>query len=691
MGGKVFSLVATASALCLAQNAPGQPGNDDYWTGFAGNGWWSDPGNWSRGVPTLADNVYLAAANGWSTITITNGYAGYGNTIYGPESGVTLNIHGSLNYGWVIAPVQNNPNPGNRSIINLCRGSLLQCNGGAALGLGDQWWWLGGPYVTLNMYGDALANMTNGAGLWLGGHMNIYDTATFSIASGGYLNMDAGGLVNDGTRSLNLGGGTLLLPTGWTNSGAAGENSGTVTSWIARGVLRAYGKGADTNDLSITDNGTNTIVTSLPLGGTVQRVYFQALLLNTMEMGSFQRATLVGDYPFVSGALVSSEEPGVDPATLPGPVTFTSSNPSVATVDSNGIVRAIAPGTATLSAALGSLTSTNALTISVTPDNATLVHRYSFNEPSGATAADSVGGSAWNATLVGTAAFNGTGQVVLDGNINDADYVQLPAGILTNLNEVTIEAWASFGVTTNAWADLFAFGYSDTDQLSTTYGEGGNYIAFQSHTLSGMAQATFGMGLPGYAAEQDAFISNTLDGQNNLQIVAVYSPETGTQSFYTNGVLAASIPMFNALTDPVAYQVAFTNSGVLAYAIGTDPDNYLGHSLYATDPGLLGSIDEFRIYNAPLTASQIAADYALGPNQLRGNSTSVSLTVTRSGGNLVFAWPTTSALVTLVSSPVLGPGAVWTPVETSSLVVVDGNYQTAVPAPDSTRFFRLQL
>jgi uncharacterized protein YaaW (UPF0174 family) len=51
-------------------------------------------------------------------------------------------------------------------------------------------------------------------------------------------------------------------------------------------------------------------------------------------------------------------------------------------------------------------------------------------------------------------------------------------------------------------------------------------------------------------------------------------------------------------------------------------------------------------------------------------------------------WPTTSALVTLLSSPTLGASAVWTHV-TAPLSVVGGNYQVIVPAT-GTLFFRLQ-
>jgi hypothetical protein len=190
-----------------------------------------------------------------------------------------------------------------------------------------------------------------------------------------------------------------------------------------------------------------------------------------------------------------------------------------------------------------------------------------------------------------------------------------------------------------------------------------------------------------------------LDNQANVHVVVVFRPSAGYEAFYTNGVFCAANSMFNILIDPVALiGPAFTNHSILNYqlandplnyGLGADPLNYIGQSLYVNDPGLLANIDEFRIYNGPLSPAQIAADYALGPNQLLGTSTSVSLSASLSGGNIVLKWPTTSALVTLLSSPAVGNGAVWTPVN-AALSVAGGNYQVSVPDTGSAQFFRLQ-
>jgi hypothetical protein len=700
-------VAAVVLAAALVNNASAWP--DYQWTGLGGDNMWTNVHNWTNlttHVVDLPENeltnpaVQVDQANGSTVCIIPAGYtvdlnsgapgAPLYNTLFGPEFGMTFNIQGTLKYNWMMAPVQNDPAPGARSIMNMYNGSSL-LTGGAGLGVGYPWWWYyDGPYVTLNMYGNAQLSVPF---LAVGGHVNMYGTSaayvTNSVFTGNI------GVLSDGTASFVMGGGTLNLPNGYNTQAVQPGN--TVTDLVTRGVLRVYGKGYDTVDLVINTNGSDpilkTVVSPVPLGGSLQRVYFQPLSLASVHVGTVEQAALVGDYPSVTGVLLSSAEPGVDPATFTHPV-YTSSKPNVVTVDTNGMLTAVGSGTATLTATVGVLNGTNSLSITVTPVNATLVHRYSFNEASGTTASDSVGGATWNGTVQGAAAFNGSGQVVMSGA--NADYVLLPAGIASNMDEISIEVWASFGTTAaNNFGNLFAFGFSDSDPLSATYADGGNYITFTSHTTTGGAQLNFGQNTPGFNGERNAVIGNTLDGQSGLQVVGVYSPSAGTQAFYTNAVLAASASMFNALTDPVAYSgPTLNNRSVLNYRLGADPNNYIGHSLYLTDPGLNGSVDEFRIYNGPLTTSQMAADNALGPNQLRGTSlAAVTLKVTRSGNNLVFSWPTSSALVTLLSSPTLGPSATWTPVAVpnGALTVSGPNYQLTLPMSPAIQFYRLSL
>jgi hypothetical protein len=270
----------------------------------------------------------------------------------------------------------------------------------------------------------------------------------------------------------------------------------------------------------------------------------------------------------------------------------------------------------------------------------------------------------------------------LDGSTG---FVQLPAGILSGLDEVTIETWATFGGTVNTWANLYAFGNQDLA------GNGENYITLQPHTGGSTASANFGLGDPGNAAETDAVFGTPLDGLSNVQVVAIYHPFAGSVSVYTNGILAAiNQNVFNNLSDPVAFAGPwYGGRSLLAYTLGSDPINYIGASLYSSDPTLNASINEFRIYNGVLTPAQIAADYALGPDQLLGTAVNTSLSATISGSNLIVKWPTSSALVTLLTSSSLGSGSVWTPVS-AALTVSGGNYQVTIPATGSAQFFRLQ-
>jgi len=356
----------------------------------------------------------------------------------------------------------------------------------------------------------------------------------------------------------------------------------------------------------------------------------------------------------------------------------------VLTVDANGIVTAVSPGTAQLTASYASKNAP-ALTVTVVPVSSTLVHRYSFSEAAESapnTTADSVGGA--NGTLQGTATINGTGQLVLDGTQYGS--VVLPPGILTNMDEVTIEVWATFPGAINPYANLFAFGNTDLGLGDPYYTDGYDYITCSPHTGPSTVQANFGPGDPGYLGEfaNDVVWTGVLDNQTNVQVAAVWHPLAASSALYTNGTLLATGLMWNDLTDPVAYQ---GNGSILKWALHKDPTNYIGESLYTGDPGLLATIDEFRIYNGPLTAAQVAADYALGPNQLRGTSTNVRLSI--NGSDPVISWPTTSALVQLLASPTLGPGAVWTPISMSGLTVVGGNYRMTVPATGSAMFYRL--
>jgi Concanavalin A-like lectin/glucanases superfamily/Bacterial Ig-like domain (group 2) len=671
---KLYYAASLAVAVCLVQTASAASYN---WSGAGDGSTWSQGANWVGGTAPLNDGstFQIFIGTGFPTVTPTpivisaSDNVVLSDTLFGPEWGETLNISGTVTAGYGFAPVGAMGGP--KSTVNL-HGTAAY-NAKDSIFIGDMFWFAGGPNVDFNLYDSSSISAPFIA---VGGHLNAYDSTTVKIMptnSTGLVGQiltgtpgagQWGGVSSDTTRWINLAGGKLILNTG---------NISYVDTLIGRGIFLCYGKKYDTNEFTITDDGTNTIVTVTNSIGTLNSVAVQSSSgVTTMMQGTRQGVVAVGNFANMSAvplfALDAAQSGG-------GTVAYQSSDVTVATVSSNGVVTAIKPGTASITATytgstFGSFSSTNSILITVTPYANSLVHRYSFSESSGTTTADSVGGSAWNGTLNGGATLGG-GQVTLDGS---SGYVQLPAGVVSGMDAITIEAWANFSSATNSFAPLFFFGDQDGVSLN-----GQNYIAMQPYRTNGApnASALFGAGDPGVNNEQDATLSlvnggvtNTL---GNVSVAIVYHPFGGYVSLYTNGVIAANNP--NA-------------SNPLAATLGADPLNYLGQSLYFTDPFLNATIDEFRIYNGPLTPGQIAADNALGPNQLRGTSTSVSLAVTNSAGNTVLSWSTNSALVDVYATPVLGPGATWTRVA-GALTVSGGNYQLSLPMSGSTRFFRL--
>ena len=357
---------------------------------------------------------------------------------------------------------------------------------------------------------------------------------------------------------------------------------------------------------------------------------------------------------------------------------FTSSNPNVASVDNAGNLTTKNIGSTTITAGYGYVSGgtttfyTNSTVVNVFYDfPATLMHRYSFNGDT----SDSVGGPTWAGTLVGSATVSG-GQLILPNATTAVapDYLTLPAGILTNGVDgigtngnnpaVTIEAWATVIPNQNTWANLFDFGVQDAggqaayDIHNCVNGNGGFTVTGISDSDNANVDTVF-------ASSQPA-----LSGNTNIYIVCVFDPPAGYLACYTNGV------QMNNVTD-----VSISMAGVQGILNKIGADNW-------PDPGMQGSVDEFRIYNGVLHPAEITQNLALGPNKLP--STAPTLHAIASGGNLVTTWTTngTSTFV-LKSSPSLNLGAVWTTVP-GSPIQVGGNYQMSIPITNSAQFFELR-
>ena len=335
-------------------------------------------------------------------------------------------------------------------------------------------------------------------------------------------------------------------------------------------------------------------------------------------------------------------------------ITWFSADPDIATVDGNGDVAGVGPGTTSIIATYAALGLSATQSVQVTSMPATLVHRYSFNELGGTTVADRVGGPAWNGTLPNGGAFAG-GQLALSSS--SQQYVQLPANILSNYTQVTIEAWVTFP--NQLPINCFFFGFGNTS------GSSGNSYIFCAPRAGRIAITA-----SDYTGEQNANCGVDFSFHTNFHFVAVFNPPAGYIAFYTNGVLAA-----------------INNSVTVPLSAVNDVFNYIGRSLYTADPYLDFSLDEFRIYGGALQTNEIAATQALGPGQLLSNASPLVGTSV-SDDNLILSWPLASAGFTLMSRTNLVIGD-WTAVTSPAPQIVGSQWQVTIPLSGDAQYYRL--
>ena len=240
---------------------------------------------------------------------------------------------------------------------------------------------------------------------------------------------------------------------------------------------------------------------------------------------------------------------------------------------------------------------------------------------------------------------------------NLQQYVQLPAGILSNYTAVTIESWVTFP--DEIAVNCFFFGFG-TFSGNTGY----NYIFCAPR--AGRAAITSG----NYSSEQNANTGVDFSYHTNLHLALVFNPPGGYLAIYTNGVLAA-----------------INNSVTVGFNSVSNLYSWIGRSLYSGDPYPDFSLDEFRIYNGALQPADIAATQILGPDQVL-SSTNPVINASASAGNLMLSWPVGSSGYTIYTSTNLNGGN-WLPASASPQAV--GNqWQTVLPLTNKQQYFRLQ-
>ncbi|MGC9943425.1 MAG: LamG-like jellyroll fold domain-containing protein, partial [Verrucomicrobiota bacterium] len=244
----------------------------------------------------------------------------------------------------------------------------------------------------------------------------------------------------------------------------------------------------------------------------------------------------------------------------------------------------------------------------------TLQHEWSFNESGGLTATDSVAGA--NITLLGGASLGG-GVLTLPGG--NGNYAQLPNGILSSNNSVTIETW----LTDNGgetWARAWSFGGSTTGPNNAFIQN--NYIDLIPHSGPGPYWTEFNHGGVNVDAESTAQLPTGTEQYTTV----TYDAPSQTIRLYLNGVQVATA----------------TGVTITPASLGFTYNNYIGLDQW-NDPVFTGTFDEMRIWSGPVSQRYLSASALAGPDVVINNltPTSASLTV---GANVVVTGTEQAAL-----------------------------------------------
>lgn len=226
---------------------------------------------------------------------------------------------------------------------------------------------------------------------------------------------------------------------------------------------------------------------------------------------------------------------------------------------------------------------------------ASVIHRYSFNETGGTTVDDSVGTA--NGEIKGNGAyFGGDGKLYLPGGGSSAadpatisGYVDLPNHMFNVLTNLTIESWVTWEASGSAWQRVFDFGTSaggeDVSNGNGTYlflsPQGDANLRFAVRDIAtGTEPTQLTAGAPLAPGEE-------------ICLTVTYDYTANTARLYSNAVLVAS--------GPAAVDLKTID----------DVNNWLGRSQWG-DPMFWGEYNEFRVYDNALNPVEVAASYVSG-------------------------------------------------------------------------------
>lgn len=219
-------------------------------------------------------------------------------------------------------------------------------------------------------------------------------------------------------------------------------------------------------------------------------------------------------------------------------------------------------------------------------------HRYTFDGV-GDVVADLIGGA--DGAILGGASLDGGGGLTLDG---EDDYVDLPAGLLAGLRDVTVMVWVARDGG-GSYLRIVDFGLASggEDPVEGEGGVGTSYLVITPSTVfdvRGVAALASDSGVRGEVA---IHAEPTLGDGEVHQVAVVFDGAAATLALYLDGALLGSAP------------VGFPLSAI------QDVNNWLGRSQFDRDPYFGGRYDELRIYREALAGCAVEAAWNAGPDR----------------------------------------------------------------------------
>jgi hypothetical protein len=222
--------------------------------------------------------------------------------------------------------------------------------------------------------------------------------------------------------------------------------------------------------------------------------------------------------------------------------------------------------------------------------HASLLHRYRFTGE-GVTATDWLGDA--DGSIVGTS-LDGSGDLTLAGMTSD-QYVDLPNGLVSQLDDATFEAWVTWSNAAAADHErIFDFGTSGNGEDRQGGRDRGYFYLTPSLVADGRPHVSFSV---------DGEAIRSLDGPPGsfpvasiTHVAVVFSGSQQAMWLYVDGRLVD-------MASP---------DGTLSQLV--DNNNWLGRSQFINDAEFGGVLHEFRIYDQALSAEQLEKSFEAGPD-----------------------------------------------------------------------------